>query len=58
MSDEVFERLQGDKSPKGPSKKKRRHSPPHEEEETASSTKDATQTDADSQDEGIHLRVV
>ena len=43
------------RAPRAP---QRRHSPPHEEEETASSTKDATQTDADSQDEGIHLRVV
>ena len=54
-SDEVFERLLGDKSTKSPSKKKRRRSPPHEEEETASST-NATQTGANS--EGIHLRVV
>ena len=54
-SDEVFERLLGDKSTKSPTKKKRHRSPPHEEEETASST-NATQTGANS--EGIHLRVV
>ena len=55
-SNEVFERIQGEKGSTNapPSKKKRRHSPPPEDDETASSPKAVDGGDGDSHDEGIY----
>ena len=53
-SDEVMERMQEEKSTKGPSKKKRRQSPP-EVEGFASSSRAANESEVESHDEGIYV---
>jgi hypothetical protein len=53
-SDEVMERMQEEKSTKGPSKKKRRQSPP-EVEGIASSSRAANESEVESHDEGIYV---